>query len=323
MPKVSVIVPCYNHARFLRRRMDSILGQTFRDFDVIAVDDASQDGSVEILRGYARDPRVRLILNSVRGGSAFKTWNTGARAASGELLWIAESDDYADQHFLEALAPRMERSPEVGLAYCRSFLVNDRDEILGTDEKANNEAFGGHWLADYQGSGLDEIANYLVFRNTIPNASAVLMRSRLFARIGLAAEEMALAGDWHVWVRLLQHGDISYCATPLNYFRRHEGTIRESMSGRIAEVAEHGRIIEHVFATMGLPQTQMDAIMNFFLEKWWGLLRRSPGEAFSRKNAAVYRRTARYDPHLRSRIAKTLLFKARKALGGNGQAKPK
>src|SRR5215467_13719414 len=99
MPTVSVIVPNYNHARYLRRRVDSILAQTYQDFELILLDDCSTDESRSIISEYAKDPRIRIELNEVNSGSTFKQWNKGARMARGSYIWIAESDDRADSCF--------------------------------------------------------------------------------------------------------------------------------------------------------------------------------------------------------------------------------
>ena len=72
MPKVSIVVPNYNHARFLRRRVESVLRQTFQDFEVILLDDGSTDDSESILSQYGGDPRVRIEFNEVNSGSTFK-----------------------------------------------------------------------------------------------------------------------------------------------------------------------------------------------------------------------------------------------------------
>lgn len=312
MPKVSVVVPSYNHARYLSQRLESILGQTVRDLDVTIIDDASSDNSLEILRKYEKDPRVRLILNPTRSGNTFKNWNAGARVSSGEFLWIAESDDYADALFLETLVARLERAPSVGLAYCRSFMVGDQGDILGTDDALNKKYFEKHWAADYQANGRDEILNFLVFRNTIPNASAVVMRRELFERIGFAAEDFSLAGDWHTWVRMLQISDISYCAKPLNYFRCHESSIRKKMSGKIDAVEESYRIFQHIVSTMDLDKQKVEEIQDFLVERWWDTLRNHPKEFFSGKNLSIYRLAAFHDLHLPSRIAKKILSKALK-----------
>src|ERR1700686_241166 len=103
IPKVSIIIPNYNHARYLRKRMDSVLGQTFQNFELILLDDCSTDESRSILLEYATDPRVRIDFNEKNSGSTFRQWNKGVRLAHGEYVWIAESDDYADPHLLERL----------------------------------------------------------------------------------------------------------------------------------------------------------------------------------------------------------------------------
>ena len=75
MPKVSVVIPNYNHARFLTRRIETVLQQTFQDFEVILLDDCSTDDSRSILSKYAADPRVRIEFNEKNSGSTFKLWN--------------------------------------------------------------------------------------------------------------------------------------------------------------------------------------------------------------------------------------------------------
>src|SRR5215469_12732659 len=103
MPTVSVIVPNYNHARYLRQRIESVLGQKYQDFEVILLDDCSTDNSREILESYRNDPKVRVVFNATNSGNVFKQWNKGVRMAGGRYVWIAESDDYADAGFLSRL----------------------------------------------------------------------------------------------------------------------------------------------------------------------------------------------------------------------------
>ncbi|MBC5786405.1 glycoside hydrolase family 99-like domain-containing protein, partial [Ramlibacter sp. USB13] len=96
MPKVSVIVPNYNHAPYLRRRLDSIYGQTYRNIEVILMDDCSCDGSRALMQEYAQANAdiTRTLFNEVNSGGVFRQWAKGIAAATGELVWIAESDDY-------------------------------------------------------------------------------------------------------------------------------------------------------------------------------------------------------------------------------------
>src|SRR5580704_3035040 len=116
MPTISVIVPNYNHARFLPKRIESIIHQTFQDFELILLDDCSSDDSRSILAQYAGDPRVRIEFNRENSGSTFKQWNRGVRLAQGKYVWIAESDDYADPQLLERLVAILEANPAVAYA---------------------------------------------------------------------------------------------------------------------------------------------------------------------------------------------------------------
>ena len=131
VPIVSVVVPNYNHSRFLRRRIDTILSQTFQNFELILLDDCSTDDSRSILSSYAGDSRVTIEFNKTNSGSTFKQWNKGVRLARGKYVWIAESDDYADERLLERLVTRLEENPSSVLCYCRSWRVSADGELCG------------------------------------------------------------------------------------------------------------------------------------------------------------------------------------------------
>src|ERR1039458_5816296 len=210
VPEVSVIVPNYNHARFLPQRLDSILAQTYKDYELIVWDDASSDNSREVLENYAAKNSMRLVFNEKNSGNPFIQWRKGAELACGEYLWIAESDDYADPQLLETLVARLQQNPKVGLAYCQSFSVDEDGRILGTLEYWTQELDGGRWKQDYMNSGVDEVACYLVRRNTIPNASGVLVKRDIFLEAVQLAENLRLTGDWWTWSRVLFHVDVAY-----------------------------------------------------------------------------------------------------------------
>ena len=94
-PLVSVIIPNYNHARFLIERIDSVLNQSYKNFEIIVLDDKSTDNSVEIIMKYSNNKHVsQIVINDENSGSPFLQWQKGFKLAKGELVWIAESDDY-------------------------------------------------------------------------------------------------------------------------------------------------------------------------------------------------------------------------------------
>lgn len=102
IPLVSVIIPNYNYARFLEKRIESVLLQTCTDFEIILLDDASTDNSVFILNKYQTNAHVSYVdINSVNTGSPFAQWQKGIALSRGKYIWIAESDDLASPSFLE------------------------------------------------------------------------------------------------------------------------------------------------------------------------------------------------------------------------------
>src|ERR1051325_1162883 len=130
VPKVSVVIPNYRHARFLPRRLDSVLSQTFQDWELIILDDASTDDSVAIISRYLGHPRVRFDKNRVNSGDPFVQWKKGIALARGEYIWFAESDDYAAPTFLERLVNLATAHPTAGLVYCQSEMVDESDNPL-------------------------------------------------------------------------------------------------------------------------------------------------------------------------------------------------
>jgi glycosyltransferase involved in cell wall biosynthesis len=232
MPTVSVVIPNYNHARYLRQRIESVLKQTYRDFELILLDDCSTDDSRSILSKYADDPRVRIEFNEVNSGSPFKQWNKGVSLARGEYVWIAESDDHADKRFLEKLSARLEAEPGGAFAYCRSVRVSPNGRLEGFVDPFVAAGNKDHrWTADYCANGLEECRNYLVRCNTVPNASAVVFRKDVYKRVGGADESVSLCGDWKLWAAMAVTGKVVYLAEPLNYYRFHDASVR-SVSGR-------------------------------------------------------------------------------------------
>jgi glycosyltransferase involved in cell wall biosynthesis len=239
MPTVSVVIPNYNHARYLRKRIESVLGQTYEDLEVILLDDCSTDESRSILGEYGNDPRVRLELNEKNSGSVFKQWNKGVQMARGRYIWIAESDDYADHRFLARLIPILEEHAEVTFAYCRSWSVGEEDQSSGFADWYLNYLDPNHWNTDFLVDGSEECRGFFVLTNPVPNASAVVFRKDTYERVGRADGGFRICGDYKVWAEMAFAGKIAYLAEPLNYFRSHRGNVRSSTQAGALDVAEY------------------------------------------------------------------------------------
>ncbi len=233
MSKVSVIIPNYNHAPYLQQRIDSVLNQTYQDFELIILDDKSTDNSKEVIESYRSHPKVsQIVYNEVNSGTTFKQWNKGIRLAKGELIWLAESDDDASEFFLEELAFKFNQNPNLGIVYCDSYYMNEKGEKLQCTHIWKNERFStNRWDHDYENSGIEEVNDYLIFHNIIDNASSALFKKEAIIKAGTADESFRYIGDMYLYLKVLLSYDICYVNKPLNYFRDHSlNTSKESFT---------------------------------------------------------------------------------------------
>src|SRR5262249_50667444 len=114
IPRVSIVLPNYNYARYLDARITSLLGQTFSDFELIITDDASTDRSREVIEKYRSDSRLRTVYFDKNSGHIYKRWNDGAALATGQYVLFAGADDICNPTFLERLVQVLEQRPNVG-----------------------------------------------------------------------------------------------------------------------------------------------------------------------------------------------------------------
>ncbi len=253
---ISVIVPNYNHAKFLKERIDSILNQTFQDIELIILDDCSTDKSREIIESYRHLPNVSIFYNSKNSGSPFKQWKKGIKLAKGKYIWIAESDDVAEPNFLETMVKKLNAGN--GLAYCRSGDIDENGNKKsnffwadGLDEK--------RWKSDFENAGVEEIKNYLIYRNTIPNASACVFKKK-YAPLDCGFDKMRFCGDWLFWIKLLEKTSVVFSSHTLSHFRHHEGSTRNKKN-ETQELKKKLEIVSIIESTrkkynFGLPQEQ-------------------------------------------------------------------
>ena len=222
---VSIIIPNYNYARYLNERINSILDQTFSDFEIILLDDASTDNSVEILDKYKNNPLVsHCIVNKENSGYVFRQWEKGINLARGKYIWIAESDDLATPDFLEKTVWALERHPEANLCFCGSDLI---DSIGGPD--ISHYDYDKKMLPDFDPSCrtylLESkffINHYMVWTNTIYNASGTVFRKdALHQDYFKAIESFRYCGDWLFWTKIINTGKVIILKNKLNRFRLH------------------------------------------------------------------------------------------------------
>ncbi len=224
---ISVIIPNYNHAIFLHERFDSVLNQTYSDFEVIILDDASSDESLEIIRGYKSHPKVQSILvNDVNSGSPFKQWVKGIELAKGDLIWIAESDDVADSGFLEKIVPYFD-DPEVVLVFTDCKIINEASEIVYENNTWIHDPSLDIGFQNKKWEGQDFLEEYQRYRNFVSNASSVVFRKdALDTNLLLKIQVYRYSGDWLFWNHLALKGKVIFIPESLCSWRLHETSTR-------------------------------------------------------------------------------------------------
>lgn len=217
MPKVSVIIPNYNHAPYLQRRIESVLAQTFTDFEVILLDDCSTDNSAELLLKYKDHPKVsQIVINEKNTGSPFEQWSTGFGLAKGDFIWIAESDDWCEPALLETLVEPMLKDEKIVLSYCQSQVVTPNNEIIyKTQYSALTDLLEGNVF----------VTTHMFGDPVIINSGMAVFRKKVLDQIDYGFRNFKSAGDWMFWIQVASEGKVFISGKYLNYFTRHIKTV--------------------------------------------------------------------------------------------------
>lgn len=186
-PKISVLMPVYNAEKFLNEAIDSILEQTFKDYELLIINDASTDRSKEIILSY-KDPRIRYFENKKNLGRP-RTSNKGLRLAKADYVARMDADDVSLPDRLKTQLEIVEKDNNVGLVASWIVLI---------DENNNNK---GGWHTDRKNNSPEEIFYTLFFENCLANSS-VLFKKDIVLKIGGYNESFERAQDYELWSRL-------------------------------------------------------------------------------------------------------------------------
>jgi glycosyltransferase involved in cell wall biosynthesis len=210
-PRVSVVVPSFNNASFIEATMDSILAQTYEDFEVVVADHSSQDGTWELLQRYRADPRVRL-LRTEAGGGAPRNWELVTAAAQGELVKLVCGDDIVYPDCLRLQVEAMDANPSVVLVAARRDLIDARGDTL----------LSGRGLAGLTGRLPGTVAARHTVRagsNIFGEPACVLIRRTTLLEAGGWEGRYPYVIDLATYVNVLLRGDFLGIDASLAAFR--------------------------------------------------------------------------------------------------------
>lgn len=245
---VSVIIPNYNYARYLDQRIQSVLNQTYRNFEVIILDDCSTDNSLEVIAKYKGNPCIReVVVNGQNSGSPFKQWDKGINLAKGNIIWIAESDDYCEINLLEELVKAYVASPNVVVAY--SYYSGCNDDCTWGKRKERTVQYY---------NGTDFIRNRIARANwmAISNMSGAIFSKEAYSKISKDYLTYKSAGDYRFWAEICRYGKVAHIRKNLTYWRLHSSSV-----SRINEIngvlpVEDKKVYDYVCKQYGLSRWQ-------------------------------------------------------------------
>jgi glycosyltransferase involved in cell wall biosynthesis len=214
--KVSVIIPTYNRKNMIGDAIQSVLNQTHRNFEIIIIDDASDDNTEEVVKSF-NDVRIKYILHKEnKGGSAAR--NTGIKKARGKFIAFLDSDDWWHPKKLELQLLKMQTSRiNPDLVYTGIKQVNNDGELIK------------EILPKFRGNILNELLN----QNVVGTTSSVCLKKEIFGNIGLFDENLPSRQDIDFWIRAAGKYTFDYVKTPLVYQRIHKNRITESLDLKI------------------------------------------------------------------------------------------
>lgn len=271
-PKISVIIPNYNHEKYLRERLESVYGQTYKNIEVILLDDRSTDGSVTILQEFAgRFPdRTICSFNDVNSGGVFRQWAAGLEHASGEIIWIAESDDYCSLNFLEAQIGAFQNSA-VMLSFCNTDFVTE-------DQHASSWSLRNYladldltdWDCPFIRSGHSLVNSGWASKNIVPNVSGVLFRRP--HRSCLLHDEkwlnLRLCGDWIFYLHIIRGGLVAYSPNATNFYRQHIQSTSRNMQREDVYYAEHKIVTSYLVQLFRVDRRWLDTQERLLYDHW-------------------------------------------------------
>lgn len=220
-PLVSFVVPCYKLAHFLRACVDSILNQTYRNLEILILDDFSPDDT-PVAAAY-NDERVRHIRNE-RNLGHLRNYNKGISLASGDYIWLISADDrLRTPDAVERCVSLMEGNRSLAYVFSPAVALSDSGQEAGIVE----------WTQPFLQDMMIEGRRFLrtLARGNCVSAPSCMVRRRCYDAAGMFPLDLPHAGDWYLWCAFAFHGDVAYLVDPIANYRIHSANMSGQLRG--------------------------------------------------------------------------------------------
>jgi len=298
LPKVSVVIPSYQAGRFIREAVDSVLHQSYKDYEIIIVDDGSTDNTKEVLASYG--DRIKVLNQNNMGVSAAR--NKGIMSSRGEYIAFLDADDLWLPDKLERQVTLLEEHPEIGLVFSDMWVVGE------TDVPARDRPFLGKSAFQIGKPSKGKVFKHLFLNDFIPMPTA-MVRRRCFEKVGLFDSAYDSCEDYDLWLRLSQHFSIDYVDKPLAIYRMHGGSLIHDLEkhfGCLISLRKRA-LRENPSLLREFDPDTMDRVYYRF-HVYLGMIQMSKGDQKgARENYHEYIRLNPHDPRIYSLLLATFL----------------
>ncbi len=269
-PSVSVIIPTYNRVQFITQAIDSVLSQTYQNFEIFVVDDGSTDNTKQALAPYK--DKILYIYQENQGAAAAR--NTGINYAKGKYIAFLDSDDLWFPQKLEKQVEILDKNQDISVVYSNIIKIDENNKIIGRGSKGNR------FLSGYI------FHEVLLRKAACAFLQTMLVRKKCFEEVGYLDRELIVAEDRDMIVRLAKSYKMHGITEPLTKFRLHDLTPRLATIGMDATEYYHLRVLDKLFSDYGKnlnEKLKKQIVSNCYLKAGLGYLRRENNFVAARK----------------------------------------
>jgi glycosyltransferase involved in cell wall biosynthesis len=242
MPRVSVIIPIYNSEKYVQESIESVLHQTFKDFELIFIDDGSTDRTKEILSHY-KD----IVYFYQENSGPSRARNEGIRRSHGQLISFLDADDLWFPDKLELEVKYFDTHPDIGLVTCDALAFTG-DKVIVPSMAKERPLHSGSVL-------------YFLLRENFLNTNNVLIRRDVFDKVGMFDETRKFSEDYDLWLRIAQHYKIGFVRNILTKYRVHD--LSRSQSNKEDVFRSHLELVEKYLGRDRFNCWQRNFILSF------------------------------------------------------------
>ncbi len=273
MIQFSVIIPNYNHSNYLTERIESVLNQSYQDFEIIILDDASTDNSRQVIEKYRAHTKVKAIIyNQKNTGLQTLQWIKGIEAASFDRIWIAESDDIAEPNFLNYAATEIGKQNKAVVYYTDSYHMKSAQKDLSQQKFSSmkgNYFNTQHWNINYSEDGIVEIDTYMKYVCTINNVSCCVVPKKEALDVLYQFPHMVFYNDWLFYIQMLERCPVVYSASCQNWYRIHQESHFSTRGTGLIKRKECFNILCYLYKAPYI--TGKNKLVRFFTEQYLGI----------------------------------------------------